>query len=496
MSSAEFGATAIAAPIALGAPRRPKGLFTTLASRLTAWVFASSFGIVLAASGLLYWATLHALQWVDDQVLQQRMEAARSWLDATSPDVAALDHEVSENITPPRQIFIRVIDKERSIYIESPNMNVNAPETLFPDANAQRLGERVSLTIQNGAGTTFRAQVARLGVGEPSEDHNAIIQVAVDTSLDEEAIASFRWLLAAVLGASLPICALLAWRISRRELAPLRRVTDAAQKMSSMTLDRRLLLDGLPDELHELGDEFNRMLGRLETAYAGLRHYADNAAHELRGPVNKMLLEAEVALQRDRNEQTYREALEANADEARQLARIVDSILFLARAENAAMAIDRKPMELFPFLEAIREFFEASADEANIRLTVVCDPQLTLSADRVLLQRAVSNLVGNALCHSTVGDSITITARREGERVAIEVADCGEGIPAAEQAHVFDRFYRVDTARSTNSRIGLGLAITKSIVDLHRGTVELDSILGKGTTVRLLFDESQAHVPH
>jgi signal transduction histidine kinase len=235
-------------------------------------------------------------------------------------------------------------------------------------------------------------------------------------------------------------------------------------------------------------DAHNAMLAELETANQSLEHYADNVAHELRSPVNKMLLESEVTLSRPRSTEEYQEACASIMDECRRLSNIVGSLLFLARARRTKVDIDRQRIDVGAELGLICDYFETSAQEAGLQLRSAHAGAVMLDADRTLFQRAVSNLVSNAIAHTPSGGQIAVSCDLVVDRVVVEVEDTGEGMCEEAQARVFERFFRVDRARTaTSGRIGLGLSITKSIVDLHGGSVAISSRLGEGTIVRLTF---------
>lgn len=240
-------------------------------------------------------------------------------------------------------------------------------------------------------------------------------------------------------------------------------------------------------------ERHNNMIAQLEATQTALRHYADNVAHELRSPINKIQVGSEVVLSRTRTVEEYQEALVSNIEECQSLTRIVESLLFMAKAEHAGAQVDRQPVRIARELGLIESFYDAPAAEAGVRLSTKVDPDLMFSVDRVLFQRAISNLVSNAIAHTGPGGSVHVVAGLRDGALAVEVADTGEGIAEAERARIFDRFYRADQARSaTSGRFGLGLPITKSIMDLHGGSITLFSELGKGTTVELMFSGGTA----
>lgn len=235
-------------------------------------------------------------------------------------------------------------------------------------------------------------------------------------------------------------------------------------------------------------DAHNEMLQELAVANESLQQYADNVAHELRSPVNKMLLASELALTGNNTPAEYQDALVGIIEECRRLAATVGSLLFLARARQTRVQVERQTIDVGTELGIICTYFEAPALEAGIKLTCTVSEDMTLRADRTLFQRAVGNLVANAIAHTAETGQIAVSAVRAENVVRVEVRDDGEGMSADVQSRVFERFFRVDSARtSTSGRIGLGLSITKSILELHGGVVRLESSPGAGTRVQLDF---------
>lgn len=283
------------------------------------------------------------------------------------------------------------------------------------------------------------------------------------------------------------------WYLARFQLRSLKRLSKDVASIEPSVLEYRISPEGLPKELSEFAVKFNQVLDRLDEA-RGLRRYADDVAHELRTPLNRMLLGLEVALNENRSPEAYRQVLESMFEECEHLNKTVASLLFLARAENGRAKIAAEPMDVADHLEKIHSFFEATAAEAGVRLSMDCKPPLRIDADPTLFQRAVGNVVANALAHTPRGGVVSLEASPLYGGVSIDVTDTGEGIAPEDQPRVFDRFYRADKARATDrDRVGLGLAITRAIVDLHRGRITLQSSPGLGTRFSLFFpQETQA----
>ena len=233
------------------------------------------------------------------------------------------------------------------------------------------------------------------------------------------------------------------------------------------------------------------MLEEVAATRDRLRRYADDVSHELRGPISKMRLDAEVLLRLDRSPGQYRVGIEAMLSECERVSSIVESLLFMARAENTRVAINHQNLDVAKELALIVEFYSAVAEKARVTLSVNAGG-VPLCADRSLFQRAVSNLVSNAIDHTPPGKQVTLSAVTEGGAIVIEIKDEGAGMSEEDRAHAFDRFHR---GEGSKSGLGLGLAITKCIMDLHGGAIELSSRLGMGTRARLIFPEeiSQAN---
>jgi two-component system heavy metal sensor histidine kinase CusS len=230
------------------------------------------------------------------------------------------------------------------------------------------------------------------------------------------------------------------------------------------------------------------MLARLEDSFTRLSQFSADLAHELRTPIGNMLGEAQVALTRDRSEKEYRSVIESSAAECERLSGIIENLLFLARAESAEQKIERKQFDARTALEKIAAFYQPSAEDRQIALS--CEGDAEISADPMLFNRAIGNLIQNALRFTPDGGTIRISAANLNGRAEISVADNGSGIAPEHLPRVFDRFYRADPSRSS-AGTGLGLSLVRSIVDLHGGTATIQSEAGRGTTVTLIFPRAE-----
>jgi two-component system heavy metal sensor histidine kinase CusS len=251
--------------------------------------------------------------------------------------------------------------------------------------------------------------------------------------------------------------------------------------------ERVITTVGWPRELQPLALAFDEMLARLEDSFVGLSQFSADIAHELRTPIGNIRGEAEVALTRSRSPEEYREVIESTIAECEHLGHIVDNLLFLARTEAAEGHLQRTSFNGRAAIEKIAAFHEPIAEEQH--LTIRCDGETTFVADEMLFERAVNNLVENAVRHTAAGGSIEIRIANRDASSEVTVKDNGSGIAAEHLPRVFDRFYRADSARSSEG-VGLGLSLVKSIMDLHGGSASIESEPDRGTTVTLTFPKA------
>jgi two-component system heavy metal sensor histidine kinase CusS len=466
-------------------PRRRAGVRSwSLAARLTAWYTGASFVLILGATLFLYGTLVSSLEREDDEFLRDKVRVFQVLLRDRPDDTAALAREVEwESVSRPSgQVYVRVLGPAGAPLAETPTMSDVLPANLFPTTR----GTEAAAEINGPGGNIFRTVVAPASLGPTGPA--CVIQVAMDRTQEEALLATYRWHSGLALGIALILCAGAGYLIARRGLRPLADITATTRRIRSTTLNERLDDGGLPGELRILAATFNDMLDRLEESFGRLARFSADIAHELRTPVNNLRGEAEVALGKPRSPEEYREVLGSCLEECGRLTRLIDSLLFLARAESGQAAPVGEALDMEAELKAVREFFEAAATEAGVTLVVAASPGVVAEFDRTLFQRAVANLVANALAHTPPGGTVTLKAAPAGDTVRIEVVDTGTGIAAEHLPHVFDRFYRADPSRAnTSGNIGLGLALVKSIAALHRGTVTISSTPGKGTCVRLVI---------
>jgi len=273
--------------------------------------------------------------------------------------------------------------------------------------------------------------------------------------------------------------------IAKESLKPVALVSDTARQISVHNLDQRLNYQGESDEIKTLADSFDRMLGRLQLNFEDQSEFISNLAHELRTPLTSLRMNLEVLNSNPQAKLEDYQTFSAIAGRSiTRLEHLVEDLLLLAKAEKE---IYRRPVVLGVLFEDILEELAPIAEKENIDLKMSGDLELTVSADAVLLHRALANLIENGLYYNHPGGFVEVSAQKTEHQVIIEVQDSGIGISKDQLAHIFERFYRAETRVINHDGKGLGLAITAHIVALHNGRIEVKSEVGKGSVFTIFL---------
>ena len=444
----------------------------SIAGRLTIWFTATALLMVLAKSLATYLMVAPGITEQEQAYVVARAELIAARLHGIQTPLEARSRLDADDAAIGPDL-IRLIAPDAEILGESPEMPSELAVSDFPSS-----GQPTVVRGKSGRrywGATAVAQPGRF-----------VIQVATEAN-------EFRLLaptgggvwLAVTMG--LMLCGIAGHQIARHGIRPLQELVDVTHAIGGSALERRINTDRLPTELLPLGETFNGMLDRLQQAFDRVSQFTDDIAHELRTPLTIMTSEIDVALAGERTAPEYREVLESSREEIGALSELVHRLLFLSRAENQSVVLKTERLDVAKQLAAAQEFYEPLATEAGVELIAAgADTPILITGDRVLLQRAIGNLLVNAIGHTPAGGRIVLAAQRQTDAVRLTISDDGCGIDAEHLARVFDRFYRIDEARMpSEGHVGLGLAIAKAIVTLHRGTIEIASTVGVGTTVAI-----------
>jgi len=442
-------------------------------------LFTVAAGLLLACGlGIFYSIVVRHAVAEDNSVLADKMFALSADLRENGPEILAKEvtaHRAGQH-TP---YWIRILDSHGHAIAETPQMDGLIPPQFFPAGQEPAEALRTRKDYHT-SGKLF----SLVAFNEHPGGKVYTLQLAQDRSTDEQVERNFALLFIAVLFGGVVASALIAIIVTRRGLRPLREMTESLRQIGPDQLKQRIGSTGWPRELQPLAIAFDQMLKRLDDSFTRLSQFSADLAHELRTPIANMLGEAQVALTRDRTAADYREIVESTVAECERLSRIVDNLLFVARVDAAREPIARKQFDARAEVEKIAEFYQAVADDHHV--TITCSGNGQIYADPDLFERAVGNLLDNALRFTPENGSIQIALSPHEADFEVAISDNGCGIAAEHLPRVFDRFYRAEPSR-TSDGAGLGLALVKSIVDLHGGAATIHSEPARSTTVTLIF---------
>lgn len=441
----------------------------SLTARLAALFAAMASGLLIVVGIAVDRAVSAHFDELDQHDLAAKLAAIETLLATTVSDdaLAALPGRLDDALAGHDTVAIR-------LSIPSRGWQHAVLDHRF-DSRAQPLSPslRDLMKWQDDNGTPFIGKAAATTVHLP-DPVTAEVLLGLDISHHAHFLRSMRLQLGIGIAAATLLAAMLGWLAASKGLAPMRRVTATASRLSAERLGERLSEQDAPAEMRELVEAFNGMLERLEASFRRLSEFSADIAHELRTPVSNLMTETQVALSRSRSADEYREVLHSNLEEFDRLARMIADMLFLAKADNGLLPKPVERVALETEATALFEFYEALADEKGIRLKLTGAGEVV--GDRLMLRRALSNLLSNAIRHTPHGETIEVCVQRNGDQTLLTVGNPGAPIPPDQLPLVFERFHRADPSRARQSDgSGLGLPITRSIVEAHGGHIELES---------------------
>lgn len=276
------------------------------------------------------------------------------------------------------------------------------------------------------------------------------------------------------------------WLFANRALRPLQQITKTAKTISANKLNQQLRIQNAGKEIQELIDVFNQMILRLHDSFHQIRRFTADASHELRTPLTVVKGESEIALRQDRTLEEYRETLQRILDEANYMTKIVENLLTLSRIDAGQLSLNFKPIDLTKLVQGTAKKLELLVKDKDILLELKSCGSVFVRGDSERLEQVIQNLLDNSIKYTDPGGKIVLDITTKNSFVLFTISDTGIGIPESEVPYIFDRFYRVDKARSRKiGGSGLGLSIVQWIVAAHNGIIEVDSKLKEGTVVRV-----------
>lgn len=449
--------------------------------RLTLWYLAIfALGQFVFGAGMWFILRNNVYDMLDDD-LENQVEDLKNFFSAQKKDasVAKLQEEVTETYAaehPGDYLAVYVESGERiyrSAFLEAHAASLLPPEQVTDTTfRSRRIDHRPFRFVFEKLEVNGRVFTVEMGI--PADD-------AVET------LHVFRSYLLIFASALLLVASAFGYWMSRRALAPVDALVRTAREVGGTNLSGRLQKLDTGDELQRLSDTLNEMLDRIESAFRRITQFTADASHELRTPVSLIRTEAELALRRSRSEGEYQDSLRHILLEAERTTSLIEQLLSLARADSGRETLNLQPVDLSEVLHSVAEGWQQVAAIRDIKFSTSIDHQnVFVTGDETLLRRLADILLDNAFKYTPSPGTVSLVLEQQDESAVIIVRDSGVGIPDEEQNRIFERFYRVDKARSrAQGGIGLGLAIAQWIVTQHQGSISVESRHGEGAIFRV-----------
>ncbi|MBI1311772.1 HAMP domain-containing protein [bacterium] len=461
--------------------------------RLTLW-YAGSLCLMLAGFGFLVWMLIQV--WLVRQSDAELVEELAELLESVETSVGreSLQRNVGDwaQLHEPYGFEFEIESDSGRLLLRSQRLARLNATLASADSSG---GDTVETCGIPGLGSFRVRSVRTTAYGEPLLIRIGLMQDEQQQLLHELAVA--------LLSAGVIVMAGAAgggYLLSRRVLQPVEEITRTAARISASQLDERIAVDNPHDELGRLAQTLNTMLDRLDRSFAELKRFTADAAHELRTPLAVLRNELEVCLRTPRETDDYRQTLRSALDDTERMGRLAGQLLELARGDASTEPVPNDPVPVAALLIDVVAQLDSQAQTKQITVQIDAGPAVTgggevseslpggvaVSGDCGQLRRLFVNLVDNSIKYTPPGGRVTVRTEIDDNVAAISIEDSGNGIPAEHLPRIFDRFYRIDASRaSSTGGTGLGLAICRSIVDAHRGTIDVTSQIGQGTLVRV-----------
>ena len=453
-------------------------MFDSVRIRLTFWYAGVLALSLIAFAFLVYYAAVYVFYARQDESLRSTAETVASAyvqeLGEERSVAKANDVVLAQMVFPNR--YVEIVDADGRVVAWSSNLTGHP--LVLPTQTLSDAGQRgISFVAQNN----LRVAVVPLS-RDPGKQLGFAV-VAESLGVIEEGLRRLRRSLFAGVPLILLLASLGGYFLSRKSLSPIALMNDQTERITAENLSSRLDVANPRDEVGRLATTINALLARLDAAFSEQQRFIADASHELRTPLAVLRGETEVALEKERATSDYKESLALIKDEAERLSRIVEDLFMLAGQPVGAPALLREPLRLNDVVADCVRAAQVLATRKDLRLSVDgASSSISLNGDDELLKRMLLNLLDNAVKYTAPGGEIGVKLSSQNGNARIVVSDTGIGIPAEDQPRIFDRFYRVDKARSRAlGGAGLGLSIARWIVEAHGGSLSVESEPGRGS---------------
>lgn len=475
----------------------------SIRARLTFWYTLLVLSTLLAFGGFAYYYTSKNLSenldlslrtevgWVRDYIqpraskvkptkrsveslMRQRMRQQVETPDTLEAETAEEADEIwnqifQHTLYSPKKTFVQVSDRKGILLYRSINLG---EDTLRLDAKVVRDTSFLEYAWLNEQ--SIRVAVLR--------ERNFTFLVGYPVAELRDALENLFSIFLVLIPIALAVSIIGGLYLANKSLRPVDEVTTRARRITAENLDQTIPARNVDDEIGRLISTFNDMIQRLHDSFAQVRQFSADASHELRTPLTVMRGEIELALRNPKTPEEYRQVLESSMEEIIRMSSIIENLLTLAKADQGSYEVNLSEVNLGSLVEELYDDSEMLAEGKHIRVALTRSDPITIVGDKVRLRQLFLNLIDNAIKYTPEGGEVSLSVERHNGAAIFRVADTGIGIGPADIDRVFDRFYRVDKARSREiGGTGLGLSIAKWITELHRGTITVKSEVDKGS---------------
>lgn len=444
----------------------------SLTARLTVFYSLVSVAVLLGMGSVVNRAVHHHFQELDQDILNDKVLLIQGIISRATSS-GEIKSRLDDALQNHHGLYVIVTENDGTPIYATPDFQIPSSavsKRILPDQPpiaSWKIGINEYRAIRSTAKANFLTNLP------------LNIWVVLDTKQHMHFFINLKEVLWIYIALAASVSGLLGWWAARTGLSPLRAMKSRAQAVTSQKLDERMPAEAVPVEMADLATSLNDMLSRLQSDFQKLSEFSSDLAHELRTPINNLLTQTQVALTQPREPGFYKEILASNAEEFERMARMVSDMLLLAKAEHGLLLPRSEKFSLNDEVNALFDFYEAVADEKAISMALTGFAEI--SGDRLMLRRAISNLLSNALRYTPVGGWLNISLDTKQCSVTIAVENSGPDINPEHLPRLFDRFFRADKSRKNSNLegVGLGLAITRAIAEAHGGSISVTSFNGK-----------------
>ena len=461
-------------------------MFKTIKFRMTLW-YVVILGIILSSfSFFLYFTLADSLYKGVDNKIRTMAEivasSARGPFEAGT-SIADLDQVMTERFgVKPLGRFIQILDESGRVGDRSTNLRDIQIPISIKALKAASKGAMTFETVQVMG--RYPLRVVTMPITENGR-MMGIVQVGSSLEGVEDALHQLLLILLIAVPAALLIASAGGLFLANKALRPVDAITQIARRIGSGDLSQRIRIKRANDELGRLASTFNEMIAKLEKSFRQVKRFTADASHELKTPLTILRGEVEVGLKKKRGLKEYQRILASNLEEISRMSRIVEDLLTLSRADMGELTMEREEIELSALAREVWEDLQMLAKKKRVQLKFMDNGFTRVEGDSLFLRQLILNITENGLKYTPAGGEVALKVKGDRDQgvVRLLVSDTGVGIPQKDLKRVFDRFFRVDTARSRETGgTGLGLSICQWIAHAHEGQIAVESTVGKGST--------------